>query len=83
LKLKLERSLTGPDIVNVHLLEDALDPVVLLLAGDGDAVHAEPPAVVAGPLPVPLGVLAHLQPGEVVGLPKLLLVDQSYNRSIS
>ena len=64
--------------MNVHLLEYALDPGVLLPAGDGHAVHAELPAVVSGPLPVPLRVLPHVQPGEVVGLPELLLVDQPW-----
>ncbi len=67
--------LTCPDVRNVPLLEQSLDPGVLLLAADGDAVHAEAPAVVARPLPVPLGVLPHRQPREVVVLTEFLLMD--------
>ena len=37
---------------------------------DGDGVHAELPAVVPGPLPVPLSVPAHSEPGEMVVLVK-------------
>ena len=44
---------------------------------DGDGVHAELPAVVPGALPVPLGVPAHREPGEMVVLVKPGLVDNS------
>ena len=44
---------------------------------DGDGVHAELPAVVPGALPVPLGVPADLEPGEMVVLVEPGLVDDS------
>ena len=44
---------------------------------DGDGVHAELPAVVPGPLPVPLGVPADREPGEVVVLVEPGPVDDS------
>ena len=40
------------------------------LSVDGDGVHAELPAVVPGALPVPLGVAADSDPGEMVVLVK-------------
>ena len=54
-----------------------MDPLLLCWRLNGDAVHAELPAVVPGPLPVPLGVPAHSDPGEMVVLVKPGLVNHS------
>ena len=63
--------------MEVLLLDEALDPVFLRLGLNGDRVHAELPAVVPRALPVPLGVPAHREPGEMVVLVKPGLVDNS------
>ena len=55
-----------PDVVEILLLDEALNPVLLRLGLDGDRVHAELPAVVPRTLPVPLRVFANGQPGKVV-----------------
>ena len=53
---------SSPDVWNVIGPDHASHPLILLLRGDGDGVHAELPAVVPGTLPVPLGVLTSLKP---------------------
>ena len=63
--------------MEVLLPDEVLDPVLLLFGLDGDGVHAELPAVVPGPLPVPLSVPAHSEPGEMVVLVKPGLVNHS------
>ena len=45
--------------MKILLVNDAVDPVLLLDTLNADAVHTELPAVVPGSLPVPLGVLAN------------------------
>lgn len=47
---------TCPDIVNIVLGDETVDPLGLGLAVDGHAVHTESPAIVPGPLPVHLEV---------------------------
>ena len=56
---KVTFSSSSPDVVKILLVNDAVDPVLLLDTLNADAVHAELPAVVPGPLPVPLGVLTN------------------------
>ena len=68
---------TCPGVMEVLLPDEVLDPVLLLFGLDGDGVHAELPAVVPGPLPVPLGVPAHSDPGEMIVLVKPGLVNHS------
>ena len=68
---------SSPDVVKILFLDEVCHPVTLLLGLDGDGVHAELPAVVPGPLPVPLGAGPSLQPGEVISLPKPLSVNDS------
>ena len=63
--------------MKILLPDEIMDPLLLCWRLNGDAVHAELPAVVPGALPVPLAVLAHCQPGEVVGLSKSLSVNNS------
>ena len=74
---------TCPGVVEVLLPDEVLDPVLLLLGLDGDGVHAELPAVVPGALPVPLAVLAHCQPGEVVLLIESCGVNDPYKHGFS
>ena len=67
----------SPDVGDVILPDNIFHPVILLLAGDGDGVHAELPAVVPGPLPVPLGIPTSLKPGEMERLSKLFGMNNS------
>ena len=69
--------------MEILLLDEALNPVLLRLGLDGDRVHAELPAVVPGALPVPLAVLAHCQPGEVVLLIESCGVNDPYKHGFS
>ena len=78
--LEVALSAPCPDIVEVLLLDEALDPVFLRLGLNGDRVHAELPAVVPRALPVPLGVLTNSQPGKVIILVKSGRVDYSCNK---
>ena len=59
------------------VFDDVGDGVVLGPCVERDGVHAEPPAIVAGLDPGPLGVDADREPGEVVPLAKVLIVDGS------
>ena len=69
--------------MEVLLPDEVLDPVLLLFGLDGDGVHAELPAVVPGALPVPLAVLAHCQPGEVVLLIESCGVNDPYKHAFN
>ena len=75
--LEVALSAPCPDIVEVLLLDEALDPVFLRLGLNGDRIHAELAAVVPGPLPIPLGVLANSKPGKVIILVESGRVDFS------
>ena len=75
--LEVALSASCPNVVEVLLLDEALDPVFLRLGLNRDRVHAELPAVVPGSLPVPLGVLAYSQPGKVIILVESGRVDFS------
>lgn len=68
---------TSPDIVKILIVNQVLHPPGLGRCLDGDGVHAELPAVVPGALPVPLGVPADREPGEMVVLVKPGLVYDS------
>ena len=81
--LEIALSAPCPDVVEVLLLDQALDPVFLRLGLNGDRVHAELPAVVPGALPVPLAVLAHCQPGEVVLLIESCGVNDPYKHGFN
>ena len=81
--LEVAFSAPCPDVVEVLLLNQALDPVFLSLCLNGDRVHAELPAVVSGTLPVPLSVFANSQPGKVIVLVKSGSVDDSCNMMVT
>ena len=69
-------------ILYVTVFDDVGDGFVLGPSVEGDCVHAEPPAVVAGLHPRPLGVDADREPGEVVPLAKVLVVDRSWKKVV-
>ena len=81
--LEVALSAPCPDVVEVLLLDQALNPVFLRLGLNGDRVHAELPAVVPGTLPVPLGVLANCQPGKVIILVESGRMDDSCNMMVT
>ena len=71
---------SGPDIMKLLRVNQVPHPLGLGRSLNGDGVHAELPAVVPGPLPVPLLVPAHSDPGEMIILVEPGLVNDSCYR---
>ena len=66
-----------PDVVKFLFPDQVGHPGALLLGVNRYGVHAELPAVVSGPLPVPLLVWPSLLPREMVRFAKSLSMDNS------
>ena len=59
LTFKVTFSATSPDIMEIFLPDEIMNPLLFCWRLNGDAVHAELSAVVSCPFPVPLGVLTN------------------------